>query len=112
MAIFGPAPYGQQRMKRRLGCMVNEWGMIDHVAGLFHFKPTGALLPFSWPGERPVEFGRRMIMVLVVAQRPEHQEAEDKIVAFKKSLWPDDFAPAVVLAKSGAENLVGVGFGL
>ena len=49
-------------------------------------------------------------MILVVALRAQHQKAEDEIIALEKSLRPDDFAPAVILAEAGAEDFIGVGF--
>ena len=51
---------------------------------LFH-KGSAINAPVAAGGQRPVEFGRGVIVVTVVADRPQHEEAKQEIMAGVKA---------------------------
>lgn len=53
-----------------------------------------------------------MIMVAIVAARPEHQEAKQQVVTREEAVRADDFGPAVVGDEAITEIAGIIGFGL
>ena len=86
-----------------------EGGVPDYLARRPGLKAARTLLPVGGAGDGPVKLGRWMIMVLVVAMRTEHQQAEKEIIAGEEAARADDLGPAVVVDEAFAQQRVGLG---
>ena len=94
--VARPAPEGQQRRVQRFGGVNHMSGMPDRCARRPLDQIRIALAPERAAGQRPVKFRRGMVVVKIVPVRPQHQQAQQKIITFEKSARADDLAPAII----------------
>ena len=107
--IPGPAPHGEERRLAGLGRVQHHRRMPDGSAlRLFYERPRRR----GSTGCRRSAASRvrgRMIVIAIVTARPQHQQAQQKIIAGKEAARADDFGPAVIGDEALAQQRIGIG---